>query len=170
MQSPPPPQGPPPGAPALAVPSSLRSFAQDDLTRAVLVLLIVTCLGLIVVDRAVNRLAPDGIPASGIAATAAHVHPAFQDVPSRVQTNGKPLMVTLRATSTRIDIGYTVSRYAFLIDPPNAESRTLCDGESPICSLPLDGSPRQRGTWTITLRIYDNTGKFADTRTRLRVT
>lgn len=170
MQPPPPSQGPPPGTPAVALPSPLRTFAQDDLTRAVLVLLIVTCVGLIIVDRVVNHIAPEGIPASGIASTAAHVHPTFQDIPSRVQTNGKPLMIALRATNSRIDAGYTAARYTFLVDPPNAESLTLCDGESPICSLPLDGSPRQRGTWTITLRIYDNTGNFADTRKRMRVT
>jgi hypothetical protein len=170
VQTPPNRYGPPPGAPTLTPPSPFRSVAQDDLTRAVLVLLIVTCVGLIVVDRVVNRLAPDGIPASGIASTAAHVHPVFEDIPSRVQTNGKPLMVTLRATNTRVDIGYTASRYIFLVDPPNEPSLTLCDGDSPICSLPLDGSPRQRGTWTVTLRIYDNEGNIADTRTRLRVT
>jgi hypothetical protein len=168
VQTPPTPDGPP-GVPVATWPSPLRSFAQDDLTRAVLVLLIATCLGLIVVDRMVNRLAPDGIPASGITATAAHVHPAFQDVPSRVQTNGKPLMVTLRATNTRVDVGYTVSRYIFLVDPPNEPPLTLCDGQSPICSLPLDGSPRQRGTWTVTLRAYDNDGNIAETRTRVRV-
>src|SRR4051812_21525238 len=99
------PEGPPSMPPATALPAPFRTFAQDDLTRAVLVLLIVTCIGLIVVDRVVNRLAPDGIPAAGITATAAHVHPAFEDVPSRVQTNG-PLMVTLRATNTRVDVGY----------------------------------------------------------------
>jgi hypothetical protein len=170
VQTPPIPEGPPPGAPVLAPSSPFRSFAQDDLTRAVLVLLIVTCFGLIVVDRVVNRLAPDGIPAAGITATAAHVHPAFQDVPSRVQTNGKPLMLTLRATNTRVDVGYTASRYIFLVDPPNEPPLTLCDGESPICSLPLAGSPRQRGTWTVTLRVYDNDGNIADTRTRVRVT
>jgi len=148
----------------------LRSIAQDELTRAVLVLLIVACVGLIVLDRVVNRLAPEGLPAAGIQATLAHVHPAFQDAPSRVQTNGNPLSVTLRATNTRVDVGYSATRFVFLVDPPNEAGRTLCDGENPLCPLALDGSRRQGGRWTVTLRVYDNTGSFAETRTRLRVT
>lgn len=166
MQTPPAP--PTPSVPYLA--SASRSFAQDELTRAVLVLLIVTFLGMIALDRVVNRLAPEGIAAVGVQTSAAHVYPAFQDFPSRVQTNDRPLMVTLRATNTRADVGYTASRFIFFVDPPNEASQTLCDGGSPFCSLPLDGSRRQRGTWTITLRVYDNTGYFAETRTRLRVT
>lgn len=150
--------------------SRLRSFAQDEMTHAVLVLLIVMCVGLIFVDRVVNRLAPEGLPAAGIQTTLAHVYPAFQDVPSRVQTNGKPLSVTLRATDTRVDVGYSATRYVFIVDPPNEATRTLCDGANPICSLALDGSRRQGGTWTVTLRVYDNTGNFAETRTRVRVT
>lgn len=155
---------------ARPVASPLRAFAQDELTRAVLVLLIAACLGLIALDRVVSRLAPEGIPAAGVQTALAHVHPAFQDVPSRVQTNGKPLSVTLRATNTRVDVGYRATRYVFSVDPPNEGSRTLCDGEEPICALALDGSRRQGGTWTVTLRVYDNTGGFAETRTRLRVT
>ncbi len=150
--------------------SPLRSFAQDELTRAVLVLLIVACVGMILLDRVVNRLAPEGIPAAGVQTTLAHVYPAFQDVPSRVQTNGKPLSVTLRATNTRVDVGYSATRYVFFVDPPNEAPRTLCDGNNPICSLALDGSRRQGGTWTVTVRVYDNTGSFAETRTRVRVT
>lgn len=156
-----------PFSPSMASP--LRSFAQDELTRAVLVLLIVACLGLIVLDRVVNRLTPEGIPAGG-QTSRAHVHPAFQDVPSRVQTNSKPLSITLRATNTGVDIGYSAARYIFMVDPPNEGARTLCDGDNPICTLALDGSRRQGGTWTVTLRVYDNTGSFAETRTRVRVT
>jgi hypothetical protein len=159
------------GAPlTLTVASPLRSFAQDELTRAVLVLLIVACVGLILLDRIVNRLAPEGLPAAGIQTTLAHVHPSFRDVPSRVQTNGKPLSITLRATDSRVDVGYSATRYVFVADPPNEAALTLCDGETPICALVLDGSRRQDGTWTVTLRVYDNTGSFAETRTRLRVT
>jgi hypothetical protein len=158
------------GAPFTLAASPLRSFAQDELTRAVLVLLIVACVGLIVLDRVVNRLAPDGLPAAGIQTAVSHVYPAFQDVPSRVQTNGKPLDVMLRGTTTRVDVGYSATRYVFVVDPPNAAPRTLCDGATPICALDLDGSRRQDGTWTVTLRVYDNTGAFAETRTRVRVT
>lgn len=153
----------------LTVSPALRAFAQDDLTRAVLVLMIVAGLGLIVLDRVVSRLVPDGFPAAGTQTTLAHVYPAFQDVPSRVQTNGKPLSVTLRATNTRVDVGYRATRYVFLVNPPNEQSRTLCDGENPICTLALDGSRRQGGTWTVTLRVYDDTGGSAEIRTRLRV-
>ncbi|HEY8293218.1 MAG TPA: hypothetical protein VIG44_12050 [Thermomicrobiales bacterium] len=157
-------------APALELPPSFRAFAADELTRATLVLLIVAFVGLVILDRVVTRLAPDGTPATGIATPVAHVFPAFQDIPSRVQTNGKPLMVTLRATDTRIEVGYTPTRYVFLADPPNEPSRTLCDTDRPICALPLDGSRQQAGTWIVTLRVYDNTGGSAETRTRLRVT
>lgn len=150
--------------------SALRAFAQDELTRAVLVLLILACLGLIVLDRVVSDLAPEDATAAGIQTTRAHVYPAFQDVPSRVQTNGKPLNVMLRATNSRVDVGYTATRYVFVVKPPNEESRTLCDGENPICTLALDGSRREGGTWAVTLRVYDNTSNFAETRTRLRVT
>lgn len=157
-------------APALTLPPSLRAFAADELTRAALVLLIVAVVGLLILDRVVAHLAPDGIPAAGIVTPVAHVFPAFQDIPSRVQTNGKPLMVTLRATDTRIEVGYTPTRYVFLADPPNEPSRTLCDTDTPICALPLDGSRRQAGTWIVILRVYDNMGGSAETRTRLRVT
>lgn len=156
--------------PALALPPMLRAFATDELTRAALVLLIAAFVGLVALDRVVIRLAPDGIPAAGIATPVAHVFPAFQDVPSRVQTNGKPLTVTLRATDTRIEVGYTPTRYVFLVDPPNEPSLTLCDTDTPTCALRLDGSRRQAGTWIVTLRVYDNTGGSAETRTRLRVT
>ena len=150
--------------------SPLRAFAQDELTRTVLVLLIVACLGLILLDRVVNRLAPENIPAAVTQTTPAHVYPAFQDVPSRVQTNGNPLSITLRATDTRVDVGYSAARYVFTVNPPNEGARTLCDSPDPTCPLALDGSRRQGGTWTVTLRVYDSTGTFAETRTRLRVT
>ena len=159
------------GAPPMPTAASpLRSFAQDELTHAVLVLLIVACVGLILIDRVVNRLAPVGIPAVGVQTARAHVYPSFQDVPSRVQTNGNPLSVSLRATNTRVDVGYRATRYVFMADPPNEAARTLCDGDSPVCTLTLDGSRRQGGTWTVTLRVYDDTGNFADARTRMRVT
>lgn len=138
--------------------------------HATLVLLIAAFLCLIVLDRVVTRLAPDGIPAAGITTPVAHVFPAFQDIPSRVQTNGKPLTVTLRATNTRIEVGYAPTRYVFLVDPPNEPPTTLCDTNVPVCALPLDGSRRQAGTWIVTLRVYDNTGGSAETRTRVRVT
>ena len=111
---------------------------------------------------------PD-LAATGKETVAAHVHPAFQEMPSRVETNSKPLMVTLRATGTRVDAGYTATRFVFTVDPPNDEPRTLCDGAAPTCSLPLDGSRRQAGTWIITVQVYDNTGNSAEIRTRLRV-
>lgn len=156
--------------PTLAVPLALRSFATDELTWAILVLLIVAFIGLVALDRVVMRLAPDGVPAAGIATPVAHIFPAFQDTPSRVQTNGKPLTVTLRATGTRIEVGYTPTRYLFTADPPNEPSTTLCDTNEPTCVLPLDGSRRQAGNWTVTVRVFDNTGSSAETRTRLRVT
>lgn len=155
---------------ALTLPPPLRSFATDELTRAALVLLIVAFVGLLILDRVVTRLAPDGIPAAGIATPVAHIFPAFQDTPSRVQTNGKPLTVTLRATGTRIEVGYTPARYVFIVNPPNDSSYTLCDTDTPTCALPLDGSRRQAGIWLVTLRVYDDTGGSAETRTRLRVT
>jgi hypothetical protein len=155
---------------ALALPPSLRAFATDELTRAALVLLIAAFVGLLILDRVVTRLAPDGIPAAGIATPVAHIFPAFQDTPSQVQTNGKPLTVTLRATGTRIEVGYTPTRYVFIVDPPNDSSYTLCDTDTPTCALPLNGSRRQAGTWLVTLRVYDDTGASAETRTRLRVT
>ena len=86
-----------------------------------------------------------------------------------MQTNGNPLSVTLRATNTRVDVGYRATRYVFTADPPNEAARTLCDGDNPVCTLTLDGSRRQGGTWTVTLRVYDDTGNFAEARTRLRV-
>ncbi len=156
-------------ASARALPSALRAFATDELMHAILVLLIAAFLGLVILDRVVTRLAPDGIPAVGIATPIAHVFPAFQDTPSRVQTNGKPLTVTLRGTGTRIESGYVPTRYVFLVNPPNAPPRTLCDTNMPICALPLDGSRQQAGTWIVTLRVYDNTGGSAEARTRLRV-
>lgn len=158
------------GMSTLALPPPLRAIATDELTRAALALLIAAFVGLLILDRVVTRLAPEGIPAAGITTPVAHVFPAFQDVPSHVQTNGKPLMVTLRATGTRIEVGYTPTRYVFLVNPPNDSSFTLCDTNTPICALPLDGSRRQAGTWTVTLRVYDDSGGSAETRTRLRVT
>ncbi len=140
------------------------------MTRGILALIIVTFVGLIVLDRLVSHLAPDNRPAAGVPVVVAHVHPAFEDVPSRIQTNGNALTITLRATATRTDVGYTPTRFLFLVDPPNAPSFTLCDGEVPTCALPFDGSRLQGGNWTVTLRVYDNTGNSADTRTRLRVT
>jgi len=157
-------------APALALPNAVRAFATDELVWAILALLIAAFVGLVALDRVVTRLAPDGRPAAGIATSVAHVFPAFEDVPSRVQTNGKPLTVTLRATGTRIEAGYTPTRYLFTANPPNEPPMTLCDTDVPTCALPLDGSRRQAGNWVITLRVYDNTGGSAETRTRLRVT
>ena len=154
---------------AFALPPPLRAFATDELTRAALVLLIAAFIGLLILDRVVTRLAPNGIPAAGIATPVAHVFPAFQDTPSQVQTNGKLLTVTLRATGTRIEVGYTPARYVFVVNPPNDSSYTLCDTDTPTCALPLDGSRRQAGTWIVTLRVYDDTGGSAETRTRLRV-
>ncbi len=156
--------------PARTALSFVRSVATDELMHALLVLLIAAFAGLVILDRVVARLAPDGIPAAGIATPVAHVFPAFQDTPSRAQTNGKPLTVTLRGTGTRIETGYMPTRYVFLVDPPNNPQRTLCDTNMPTCALPLDGSRQQAGTWIVTLRVYDNTGGSAETRTRLRVT
>lgn len=163
---------PPPrqrGAVALTLPPAVRSLMQDDLARAVLILIAVAIIGLIVLDGVVTRLTPAGVPAAGLP-TAAHVAPAFQDTPSRVQMNGNPLTLTLRATNTRVDVGYSATRYVFTATPPNDPSYTLCDGDAPLCALSLDGSRRQAGTWIITLRVYDNTGGLAETRTRVRVT
>jgi len=153
-----------------ALPLALRAFATDELTWAILTLLIASFVGLVALDRVVTRLAPDGLPAAGVVTPAAHVFPAFQDIPSRVQTNGKPLTVTLRATGTRIEAGYAPTRYLVTVDPPNEPPMTLCDTDIPTCVLPLDGSRRQAGNWIITLRVFDNTGGSAETRTRLRVT
>ncbi|MGI8687336.1 MAG: hypothetical protein ACR2M3_02055 [Thermomicrobiales bacterium] len=157
-------------APARAVLSFFHGIATDELMHALLVLLIATFVGLVILDCVVTRLAPSGIPAAGITTPVAHVFPAFQDTPSRAQTNGKPLTVTLRGTGTRIEAGYTPTRYVFLVNPPNDPPRTLCDTNMPTCALPLDGSRQQAGTWIVTLRVYDNTGGSAETRTRLRVT
>ncbi|MDQ2787509.1 MAG: hypothetical protein M3Y58_21180 [Chloroflexota bacterium] len=157
-------------APSRALPPFFRAFATDELLHAIVVLLIAAFVGLVILDRVVTRLAPDGRPAAGIATPVAHVFPAFQGTPSRVQTNGKPLTVTLRGTGTRIEAGYTPTRYVFLADPPNGPPLTLCDTNTPTCALPLDGSRQQAGTWIVTLRVYDNTGGSAETRTRLRVT
>lgn len=156
--------------PPQALSSSLRSFAQDELTRVVLILGIVIVIGLIVLAQIVSDLAPAGVPASGVAEAVAHVYPDFQDTPSRVQMNGKPLTVTLRATGTRVDVGYNATHYLFTVDPPNDPPMTLCDSDAPTCPLALDGTRRQAGTWIITVRVYDNTGASATTRTRLRVT
>lgn len=156
--------------PSFVLPPSLRALAADELTRVFLVFLLVAFMGLIILDGIVARLAPDGLPAAGIPTPVTHVFPAFQDIPSRVQTNGKPLTVTLRATGTRIERGYTPTRYIFRVTPPNEPPSTLCDTNIPTCALPLDGSRRQAGTWIVTLQVYDNTGGSAETRTRLRVT
>lgn len=147
----------------------LRSFIQDELTIAVSVLVIVTIAGAMILGSIVRDLVPAALAATGKDTVAAHVHPAFQEMPSRVETNSKPLMVTLRATGTRVDAGYTATRFVFTVDPPNDASRTLCDGAAPTCPLPLDGSRRQAGTWIITVEVYDNTGNSAEIRTRLRV-
>jgi hypothetical protein len=147
----------------------LRSFVQDELTIAVAVLIIVAIAGAMILGTIVRGLVPADLAATGRDVTS-HVHPALQDVPSRVETNGKPLMVTLRATGTRVDAGYTATRFVFIADPPNDPERTLCDGATPTCPLALDGSRRQAGTWVITVQVYDNTGNPAEIRTRLRVT
>ncbi len=147
----------------------LRAFLRDELTIAVAVLVIVTIAGAMILGSIVRDLVPADLAATGKVAVAAHVHPAFQDMPSRVETNGKPLMVTLRATGTRVDAGYRADRFVFTVDPPNDSPYTLCDGAVPTCMLSLDGSRRQAGTWIITLQVYDNTGTPAEVRTRLRV-
>lgn len=155
--------------PVFTLPPPLRAFTRDDLTRALLILMAVSVVGLIVLNGVVAHLAPLGVPAAGLPSTAAHVYPAFADVPSRVQTNGNPLTVTLRGTQTRADPGFSATRYLFLADPPNDPPMTLCDGEASVCQLLLGGAARQSGTWIITLRVYDNAGGMAETRTRLRV-
>ncbi len=167
-----PPWAPPPrhnSSGTLALPPPLRAFMQDELMRTLLVLVVIVIIGLIVLARMVTNLTPPGIPAAGLP-NAAHVAPALQDTPSRVQMNGALLIVTLRATSTRVDAGYQVTRYVFIATPPNDPPYTLCDGQDTTCALALDGTRRQAGTWIITLRAYDNTGGFAETRTRMRVT
>ena len=148
----------------------LRAFIQDELTITVAVLVIVAIAGAMILGTVVRDLVPADLAATGKEVTAAHVHPAFQDMPSRVETNSKPLMVTLRATGTRVDAGYSAARFIFTVDPPNDAPRTLCDGATPTCQLSLDGSRRQAGTWIIIVQVYDNTGTPAEIRTRLRVT
>lgn len=157
-------------APTLGLPPAFRAFALDELTRAVLVLLIVSALAIIVLTGIVRTLIPAGLPAVGAPPPAAHAHPSFVDTPSRAQTNGKGLNLTLHATGTTVDVGYRATRYVFTVDPPNDPPFTLCDGATPLCPLPLDGSRRQAGTWVIHLEVFDNTGASAETRTRLRVT
>jgi hypothetical protein len=150
--------------------NGLRRFIQDELTISVAVLIVIALLGAIVLGTIVRGLVPAELAATGRELQAAHVHPAFQDMPSRVATNSRPLMVTLRATGTRVDAGYNATRFVFTADPPNDDPRTLCDGTVPTCALALDGSRRQAGTWIITVEVYDNTGRSAEIRTRLRVT
>ena len=67
--------------PALALPSSLRAFATDELMRAMLVLLIAVFVGLIILDRVVTHLAPDGIPAAGIPHPSRMSSPPFRIFP-----------------------------------------------------------------------------------------
>jgi hypothetical protein len=148
----------------------LRNFIQDEMTIAVAVLVILTIAGAMILGSIVRNLVPADLAATGRETLAAHVHPAFQEMPSRVETNSKPLMVTLRATGTRVDTGYSAVRFVFTVNPPNDTPHTLCDGATPTCQLALDGSRRQAGTWVITLQVYDNTGTPAEIRTRLRVT
>jgi hypothetical protein len=147
----------------------LRAFIQDELTISVTVLIIITIAGAMILGSIVRDLVPANLATTGRETLAAHVHPAFQEMPSRVETNGKPLIVTLRATATRADAGYTATRYVFTAAPPNDPPFTLCDSATPTCSLPLDGSRRQAGTWVITVQVYDNTGTPAEIHTRLRV-
>jgi hypothetical protein len=147
----------------------LRAFIRDELTIATVVLIIVTIAGAMILGSIVRNLVPANLAATGKQVVTAHVHPALQDMPSRVETNGKPLMVTIRATGTRVDPGYTAARFVFMVDPPNDAPITLCDGGAPTCSISLDGSRRQAGTWVITVQVYDNTGTSDEIRTRLRV-
>ncbi len=149
--------------------AAMRAFALDPMTRAVVALLVVALLGALVAGAVVGRLVPADLPTTGKELPVAHVHPAFQDTPARVDTNGNPLKVMLRATGTRVDAGYTATRFVFVVDPPNAERYTLCDGAAPICTLALDGTRLQNGTWIVTVQVYDNTGTSAEARTRLRV-
>lgn len=149
---------------------TLRAFALDPMTRAVAALLVIALLGALFLGSIVGQLVPAALPATGASSPVAHVRPAFQDTPARVDTNGNPLKVVLRATGTRVDPGYTAARFVFMVDPPNATRYTLCDSAAPTCTLALDGTRLQNGTWVVTVQVYDNTGAAAEARTRLRVT
>lgn len=150
--------------------AALRAFALDPMARAVAALLVVALLGALILGSIVGRLVPADLPATGKQVPIAHVRPAFQDTPARVDTNGNPLKVVLRATATRVDAGYTATRFVFVVDPPNDARYTLCDGAAPVCTLALDGTRLQNGTWIVTVQAYDNTGASAAARTRVRVT
>ncbi len=142
----------------------------DGLLQASAILAVLTLLGAFVVGRIVGNLAPDDVPATGMQTPTAHVVPVFGSVPSRVETGGVPLTVTLRATGTRIEDGHRISRFVFAARPPNDEPTVLCDSPTEgTCALRLDGSRRQSGTWILTLTTYDDTGAAASVETRMRV-
>lgn len=152
------------------LPPPLRAFLTDGLVRAGTVLIIVTLLGAMAAGRIAGRFAPPDAPATGVIAPAAHVYPVFSGVPTKVETNSKPLTITLRATGTRYDAGHSIARFVYAARPPNDNPFTLCDSNfDPNCPLMLTGSRRQAGTWVLSLTVYDDNGVPATTETRMRV-
>lgn len=150
--------------------AALADLSRRALIRALVVLLIVACVGAVIVGIIAAGLTPADTSADGGRSPAANITPELTRVPSRVETNGAPLDVTVHAGTARIDPGSRVTRYIVTAQPPNGAPLALCDSPTETdCMLHLDGSPSQRGIWVFTLAVYDETGAVAQVRERMRV-
>lgn len=143
---------------------------RDDLVRAGILLAVLALVAAVGVGVMAGRLTPADVPVGAGRLGNAALVPTFVRIPSRVETNGKPLSVTLQAGVARAAPVQSPVRYVFIATPPNDAPVTLCDGPAAECLLPLDGSPRGRGTWLLVLRVSDSTGGYAETQARVRVT
>lgn len=144
--------------------------------RATVLLFSIACVGAIILGIVAVRLTPDGILADGGRVAAGPYVPALSHVPSRVETNGSPLTVTVHIGPARDSlgsppIGSAPIRYRVTAQPPNGAAIPLCERTAEDdCLLHLDGSAPQRGVWVFTLTASGDSGVISETRARMRVT
>jgi len=152
------------------------SLLRDELVRATVLLIGAACVGAVIVGIIAARLTPDGFLANGGRIAAGPYIPALSHVPSRVETNGAPLTVTVHVGPARDSLGSpplgsSPIRYRVTATPPNAAAIPLCESMAETdCLLRLDGSTRQRGLWVFTLTAVSDDGVISETRARMRVT
>ncbi len=161
--------------PRVAPPPSV-GLLRDELVRATALLIGTACIGAVIVGIVAARLTPGGVLANGGRVAPGPYVPALSHVPSRVETNGAPLNVTVHIGPARDSLGNpplgsAPLRYRVTATPPNATAIPLCESMAETdCVLHLDGSTRQRGLWVFTLTASGDDGVISETRARMRVT
>ena len=144
---------------------------QGAFIRVVLLLIVSACLGAVVAGIVAAQLTPADAPVNGGRLPATRGIPTLTRVPSRVETNGASLTVTVHASALYEDLDHRITRYRVTVQPPNATPVTLCESPTEAdCALSLNGTPAQRGIWIFTLITADASGATAEKRERMRVT